>query len=495
MPNQTQNNTDKQMKELIELISGVKVLRLSGPTSCQVAGITFDSRTVVPGSLFIAVKGTIHDGHTYIAQTIQSGALAIVCQELPVELDKDVTYIKVTDSSHALGIIASNWFDNPSAKLKLVGITGTNGKTTSVTLLQKLFMGLGYHTGVLSTIKNRIDDQDIPSTHTTPDAIQLNELLFKMVEHGCTHCFMEVSSHSVVQNRISGLHFSGGIFSNLTHDHLDFHKTFDEYLKAKKRFFDELTGDAFALTNVDDKNGKVMIQNTRARRVTYSLSSLADFKGRIIETPLDGLHLDIDGNDIWCRLVGRFNAYNLLAVYATAVSLGESPHEVLTLLSDLGSVEGRFDYIKSTDGIIAVVDYAHTPDALQNVLDTITELRTGNETLITVVGCGGDRDRTKRPIMARIACNMSNKVILTSDNPRSENPDAIIAEMMEGVKLEFSKKILAITDRKEAIRTACMMARPGDVILVAGKGHEKYQEIAGIKHPFDDKKVLSELIN
>ena len=483
------------MQELNKIIPGVTILQFTGPKSCAVSGITFDSRAVKPGYLFVAVKGISHDGHRFIDQTIHAGACAVVCEIMPDEISGHVTYIRVPDSSQALGILASNWFGNPSGKLKLVGITGTNGKTTTVTLLQKLFRNLGYHAGVLSTIMNRIDEEEIPSTHTTPDAIELNELLGRMVEHGCTHCFMEVSSHSVVQNRISGLHFSGAIFSNLTHDHLDFHKTFDEYLKAKKRFFDELPADAFALTNIDDRNGRVMIQNTRAARKTYSLKSMADFKGRIIETPLDGIRMNIDGHDTWCRLVGRFNGYNLMAVYAAAVLLGESPLEVITVLSNLESVEGRFDYVKSASGTIAVVDYAHTPDALQNVLDTIAELRSGKETLISIVGCGGDRDRAKRPIMARIACNMSEKVILTSDNPRSENPDAIIAEMMAGVSPDQSGKVITIADRREAIHTACLMARPGDVILVAGKGHEKYQEISGVKHPFDDKKVLAEFLN
>ncbi len=482
------------MNELIEIIRGVKVLQFAGPQQCLVKEITFDSRAVKPGSLFIAVKGTLHDGHQFINQTISSGACAVVCESVPEVLSDGISYIKVADSSQALGIIASNWFGNPSGKLKLVGITGTNGKTTTVTLLHNLFRELGYHAGVLSTIKNLIDEEEIPATHTTPDAIHLNELLSRMVEHGCTHCFMEVSSHAIVQNRVAGLQFAGGIFSNITHDHLDFHKTFDVYLKAKKRFFDELPADAFALTNADDKNGRVMLQNCKAQKKTYGLKSMADFKGKIIESLLDGLHIDIDSHDTWCRLVGRFNGYNLLAVYATAVLLGESAFEVLTVLSNLGSVEGRFDYIKSSNGTIAIVDYAHTPDALQNVLETISELRTGNELLITVVGCGGDRDRSKRPIMARIACKMSDKVILTSDNPRSEDPEAIITEMLSGVEADQKKKVLAITDRHEAIRTACVMSRPGDVILVAGKGHEKYQDIAGVKHLFDDKKILTEIL-
>ncbi len=480
------------MKTLHELMKGVEILGSQGSLDLKVSGITFDSRNVPAGSLFIAVRGVTHDGHQYIRQSAEAGAIAVLCEEIPTPCP-DITFIRVADSSKALGIVASNWFDNPSSKLKLVGITGTNGKTTTVTLLHRLFRRLGYHAGLLSTIKNRIDEEDIPSTHTTPDAIRLNSLLARMVEIGCDYCFMEVSSHSVVQNRIAGLHFSGAIFSNITHDHLDFHKTFEEYLKAKKRFFDELPASAFALTNIDDRNGLVMTQNTKALRKTYSLQGMADFKGRIIEAPLDGLHINIDGKDTWCKLVGHFNGYNLLAVYASAVLLGQDKTEVLTVLSNLESVEGRFDYLKSSEGTIAIVDYAHTPDALKNVLETITELRSGNETLITVVGCGGDRDRTKRPVMAQIACRMSNKVILTSDNPRSEDPDEIIREMAAGLDPEMKKKTLIITDRKEAIRTAVFLSRPGDVILVAGKGHEKYQEISGVKHPFDDKQILSDL--
>ncbi|MFN8135941.1 MAG: UDP-N-acetylmuramoyl-L-alanyl-D-glutamate--2,6-diaminopimelate ligase, partial [Bacteroidales bacterium] len=410
------------------------------------------------------------------------------------KINAKVAYVVVADSSFASGVIASNWFDNPSEKLHLVGITGTNGKTTTVTLLFNLFRQLGYHTGLLSTILNRIDDEIIPSTHTTPDAIQLNALLDRMVQRGCSYCFMEVSSHAIVQNRVAGLHFAGGIFSNITHDHLDFHKTFDEYLKAKKRFFDELPAGAFALTNLDDRNGMVMLQNTRAAKRTYSFQKVADFKGRIIEAPLDGLHLELDGNEIWCRLVGRFNGYNLMAVYAASVLLKQNPIEVLTILSNLQSVEGRFDYIKSPQGIIGIVDYAHTPDALQNVLETINQLRTGNEMLITVVGCGGDRDKSKRPVMARIAARMSDRVILTSDNPRSEVPEQIIAEMLSGVEKEFARNVQNITDRHDAIRIACAMARDNDVILVAGKGHEKYQDIKGVKHHFDDKEILAKYL-
>jgi UDP-N-acetylmuramoyl-L-alanyl-D-glutamate--2,6-diaminopimelate ligase len=482
------------MKKLSEILDAIDVISLKGDPSVMISGVAFDSRKVASGSLFVAVKGTHTDGHLFISDVISKGAIAIVCEELLGEINPAVTYVQVHDSSFALGEIASAWYGYPSSRLRLVGITGTNGKTTTVTLLFNLFRELGYHAGLLSTISNRIDDEIIASTHTTPDALQLNELLAHMVDKGCEYCFMEVSSHSVVQNRITGLTFAGGIFSNITHDHLDFHKTFDEYLKAKKRFFDELPSDAFALTNIDDRNGRVMLQNTKAGKHIYSLLSMADFKGRIIETPLDGIHLDVDGVETWFRLVGQFNAYNIMAVYGAAVLLGEDKLEVLTTLSRLGSVEGRFDYLKSPDNIIAIVDYAHTPDALQNVLDTISDLRSGDETLITVVGCGGDRDRTKRPIMARIADRMSDKVIITSDNPRTEDPDAIIREMLAGIENDTSRKVLAITDRREAIRTACAMARKGDIILVAGKGHEKYQEINGIRHHFDDKEQLTEFL-
>lgn len=482
------------MKALSDILRSVNFKQMKGASDIQISAITYDSREVKAGSLFFAVKGTRVDGHSFIAQVIEKGAAAIVCENLPQNLIGSVSYIQVDDSSYASGIIASNWFGNPSKKLRLVGITGTNGKTTTVTLLFNLFRELGYHTGLLSTILNRIDDDIIPSTHTTPDAIQLNFLLNHMVEKGCSYCFMEVSSHAIVQNRIAGLTFTGAIFSNLTLDHLDFHKTFDEYLKAKKRFFDELPSTAFALTNLDDRNGLVMLQNTKADKYTYSFQKMADFKGRIIEAPLDGLHLDLDGNEIWCRLVGKFNGYNLMAVYAAGVLLEQDPLEVLTILSKLESVEGRFDYIKSPQGTIGIVDYAHTPDALQNVLETINQLRTGNEMLITVVGCGGDRDKSKRPIMARIAARLSDRVILTSDNPRSEVPEQIIAEMLAGVEKEFSRNVQNITDRHDAIRIACAMSRDKDVILIAGKGHEKYQDINGIKHPFDDKEILKKYL-
>jgi UDP-N-acetylmuramoyl-L-alanyl-D-glutamate--2,6-diaminopimelate ligase len=482
------------MKTLKAILQNVETLQIIGETSIPIEVITYDSRKAADGCLFFAIKGSLTDGHNYIQGVVEAGAVAILCEALPAEISANVAYIVVSSSSYAAAIIAANWFDNPSRELKLVGITGTNGKTTTVTLLFDLFQQLGYHVGLLSTILNRIDNTIIPSTHTTPDAITLNQLLRQMVDAGCSYCFMEVSSHSVVQNRITGLYFAGGIFSNLTHDHLDYHKTFDEYLRAKKQFFDHLDAEAFALSNMDDRNGMVMLQNTRAKRKTYGLKSMADFKGKIIEAPLDGLHLNLDGNEIWCRLVGEFNAYNLLAVYATAVLLGQQQLEVLTALSALNSVEGRFDYIKSPQGTIGIVDYAHTPDALQNVLETITSLRSGNEMLITVVGCGGDRDKGKRPVMARIASRMSDRVILTSDNPRSEEPEQIISEMLAGVEPEFLRHVTQITNREDAIRMACSMSRDKDVILVAGKGHEKYQDIKGVKHAFDDKKMLAKYL-
>ncbi len=482
------------MKTLPELLRNVNTKKVLGAADVSITGICFDSREAISGSMFFAVKGTRVDGHDFIEQVIEKGALAILCESIPENTNPKVAYILVDDSSFAAGVIASNWFGNPSEKLKLVGITGTNGKTTTVTLLFNLFRELGYHTGLLSTILNRVDDEIIPSTHTTPDAIKLNQLLSLMVERECSYCFMEVSSHAVVQNRIAGLTFAGGIFSNITHDHLDFHKTFDEYLKAKKRFFDTLPSTSFALTNIDDRNGLVMLQNTKAGKHTYSLQKMADFKGRIIEAPLDGLHLDLAGHETWCRLVGKFNGYNLIAVYAASVLLDQDPLEVLTILSNLESVEGRFDYIKSPQGIIGIVDYAHTPDALQNVLETINQLRKGNEMLITVVGCGGDRDKAKRPVMARIAARLSDRVILTSDNPRSEDAEVIIAEMLSGVEKEYARNVQNITDRHDAIRIACAMSRDNDVILVAGKGHEKYQEIKGVKQAFDDKEILKKYL-
>jgi UDP-N-acetylmuramoyl-L-alanyl-D-glutamate--2,6-diaminopimelate ligase len=419
----------------------------------------------------------------------------VLCEEFPAEIREKVSYFLVDNSAKALGIIASNFYDNPSSKLKLVGVTGTNGKTTIATLLFQLFQDLGYKTGLLSTVQNQINQLIVPATHTTPDPVVLNSLLNDMVESGCDYCFMEVSSHAMAQYRTAGLSFSGGIFTNLTHDHLDFHKTFDAYLKAKKSFFDGLTGHAFALTNIDDKNGIVMLQNTGGHRKTYGLKNIADFKARIIENHFSGLLLNIDGQEVWFKMVGSFNAYNLLAVYATALLLEQDRTRVLTSLSRLSGAEGRFDYIISATGVIGIVDYAHTPDAVQNVLSTIQDIRKGTEQVITVIGCGGDRDKAKRPVMAKVACDWSTKVVLTSDNPRSEVPEQIIRDMEEGVMPSNKKKTLSIADRREAIRTACHLAKPGDIILVAGKGHEKYQDIAGVKLPFDDKEILTEFLN
>jgi len=482
------------LKKLIDLLNNSGIVQILGDIQLEIDNLSFDSRKIEANSLFIAIKGTQSDGHQYIAQTIEKGAIAVVCEDLPENPFPDTTYIKVENSSYALGEIASNFYGRPSEMLKLVGITGTNGKTTTVTLLFNLFRDLGYNTGLLSTISNRINETEIGSTHTTPDAIQLNALLKNMVEKGCSHCFMEVSSHSIIQNRIAGLKFSGAIFSNITHDHLDFHKTFAAYIKAKKQFFDHLAPEAFALTNVDDKNGKLMLQNTKAYKFTYSLQTIADFKCRIIENELNGLFLNIDGIEISTKLVGSFNAYNILAVYAAAILLKEDKIEVLRHLSNLNAAEGRFEYIQTKSKITAIVDYAHTPDALINVLKTIEAIRTKNEQLITVVGAGGNRDVSKRPLMAKIASEMSDRVILTSDNPRDENPEDILRQMEAGIDVLQKRKVLTIVNRKEAIKTACAMAKPGDIILVAGKGHEKYQEIKGIKHHFDDKEILTEFL-
>lgn len=482
------------MKLLSDILYKVRLEEVIGSTHLAISSVTFDSRKVTKGSLFVAVKGTAVDGHHFIERAIADGAAAIVCEELPAIENHTVTFVKVKDSSWSLGIIACNFFDNPSTKLKLVGVTGTNGKTTTVTLLFNLFRSLGYATGLLSTVQNKINNTIIPSTHTTPDALTLNELLATMVEQNCEYVFMEVSSHAVVQNRIAGLHFTGAAFSNITHDHLDYHKTFEEYIRAKKLFFDHLSADAFALINKDDRNGMVMMQNTRAQRYTYSLRNLADFKCKIIENHLNGLFLNIDNQEVWVRLIGTFNAYNVLAVYATAMLLKQDKVNVLTALSNLQSVEGRFQYVKSPGGIIGIVDYAHTPDALKNVLDTIKDIRSGNEQVITLVGCGGDRDAVKRPVMAAIACEYSDRVVLTSDNPRSEDPEEILNQMQKGIDGKDQKKTLRITDRREAIKTACSLSKPGDIILIAGKGHEKYQEIKGVKHDFDDLEILKETI-
>ncbi len=480
------------MKLLKDILYKVSLIEVVGSTNVAINAIQFDSRKIGKDNLFVAVRGTVSDGHKYIDDTITAGAIAVLCEEIPVSINEKITYVKVKDTSAALGIIASNFYDNPSEHIKLVGVTGTNGKTTTVTLLFNLFKKLNYKVGLLSTVKNQINNDVLASTHTTPDAIELNALLRDMVNKGCTHCFMEVSSHAVVQNRIAGIHFTGGVFTNITHDHLDYHKTFDEYIKAKKGFFDSLGSDAFALTNKDDANGNIMLQNSKAEKKSYSLCGMADYRCRVIENQFSGLHLNIDNQEVWSKLIGSFNAYNLLAVYATAVLLKEDKTNVLTTLSSLSSVEGRFQYVRSDNGIIGIVDYAHTPDALVNVLKTIGDIRTGNEQVITVVGCGGDRDVAKRPLMAKIACDLSNKVILTSDNPRSEEPAAIIKDMQKGVDAVNNKKTISITERSEAIKTACSYAKQGDIILVAGKGHEKYQEVKGVKHAFDDMELLKE---
>ncbi len=482
------------MKLLSDILYKVRLEEVVGSTHMAISSVAFDSRKVKKDSLFVATRGTASDGHHYIELAIEAGAIAILCEEFPESRKENITYIKVADSSYSLGIIACNFFDNPSEKLKVVGVTGTNGKTTTVTLLFNLFRALGYSVGLLSTVQNKINATVIPATHTTPDSLALNELLAMMVEQGCEYVFMEVSSHAVVQHRISGLNFAGAVFSNITHDHLDYHKTFEEYIKAKKGFFDQLSSGAFALVNKDDRNGLVMLQNTKAEKHTYALKNVADFKCRIIENHLAGLFLNIDGQDIWVKLIGTFNAYNVLAVYATAVLLKQDKTNVLTALSNLNSVEGRFQYVKSANGVIGIVDYAHTPDALKNVLETIKDIRNGNESVITLVGCGGDRDAAKRPVMAAIACEYSDRVILTSDNPRSEDPEAILDQMQKGVNPNHAKKTLRITDRKEAIRTACSLSKKGDIILIAGKGHEKYQEIKGVKHHFDDMEILKETI-
>ena len=484
-----------KLKLLSDILYKTRLEEIIGSTNVAISSVTFDSRKVKKDSLFIATRGTASDGHHYIEVAIENGAVAIVCEDLPETLNENITYVKVLDSSASLGYIACNFYDNPSEKLKLVGITGTNGKTTTVTLLFNLFRGLGYNVGLLSTVENKINATVIPSTHTTPDALALNELLAKMVEAGCQYAFMEVSSHAIVQHRITGLKFTGAAFSNITHDHLDYHKTFEEYIRAKKMFFDHLQDDAFALTNKDDRNGSVMLQNTKAKKYSYGLKSIADFKCRVVENHLNGLLLSIDNQEVWVKLIGSFNAYNVLVVYSIALLLKQDKVQVLTTLSNLNSVEGRFQYIKSKNGIVAIVDYAHTPDALKNVLETIKDIRTGNEQVITLVGCGGDRDAAKRPIMAQIACEYSNKVILTSDNPRSEDPEAILNQMQAGISPVEMKKTLRISDRKEAIRTAVAFAKEGDIILIAGKGHEKYQEIKGVKHPFDDFEIVKENFN
>ena len=481
--------------ELRTLISALDAPQVVGADQLAIGQIVSDSRRVVPGSLFVAVRGVAVDGHQYIASAIEKGAVAIVCEEFPEALVDKATFIVVKDSAYALGMLLSRSYGDPSRKLKLVGVTGTNGKTTIATVLYELFRRLGYKVGLLSTVCNYIDGEAIPTDHTTPDPITLHALIARMVEAGCTYAFMEVSSHSIDQRRISGLDFDGGIFTNLTRDHLDYHKTVENYLKAKKKFFDELPAKAFALTNVDDKSGMVMLQNTKAQKLTYSLRTLADFKGRILESHFEGTDLLINDKEVTVRFVGRFNVYNLLAVYGAAVSLGADPDEVLVALSAMHPVSGRFETIHSPEGFTAIVDYAHTPDALTNVLNSIHEVLEGKGRIITVVGAGGNRDKGKRPLMAKEAARLSDQVILTSDNPRFEEPDAIIQDMVAGLTKADLERTLCITDRAQAIKTATMLAKRGDVILVAGKGHEDYQEVKGVKHHFDDREQLRKLFH
>jgi len=473
----------------------VAIEAVKGSTDIAINKMEFDSRIVGANDVFVAIRGTISDGHDYIEKAIWQGAIAIVCDTFPEILTKGITYIQVKDTNKALAFMAANYFGNPSEKLKLVGITGTNGKTTIASLLYQLFKKADFKVGLLSTVKILVDDIEYKATHTTPDSITINHYLKEMVDAGVEYCFMEVSSHGIHQKRTEALHFVGGIFTNLSHDHLDYHPTFAEYRDVKKSFFDSLPKTAFVLTNIDDKNGQVMLQNTSAKKLTYALKSYADYKAQILENQLSGLLLKINGNEVWVKLIGTFNAYNLLAIYGTAVELGMESLEVLRLLSDLESVSGRFQFIVSNSNITAIVDYAHTPDALENVLKTINDIRTKNEQLITVVGCGGNRDKAKRPIMAGIATELSDKVILTSDNPRNEDPEVIINEMEQGVAPQNFKKSLSITDRKQAIKTACQLAQPNDIILIAGKGHETYQEVHGVRHDFDDMKTVKELLN
>lgn len=482
------------MKTLSQILATSKVKSIQGNADIEILAIVFDSRKVQQGTCFVATRGTTVDGHQFIATAINAGAIAIVCEELPNEILPTITYVLVENSSETLGLLASSFFDNPSSKMKLVAITGTNGKTSNATLLHHLFRELGYNVGLLSTVQNQINEEVIPATHTTPDAVALNQLLALMLSKGCTHCFMEASSHAIHQYRIAGLELDGAVFTNITHDHLDYHGTFDNYIKAKKKLFDDLYSNAFALANYDDKNGRVMLQNTKATKHSFALKTIADFKGKLLANTLQGLQMEINGTEVWFKLIGAFNAYNLLSVYAVAVLLGEDEREVLTTLSGLNTAKGRFEQFRSTLGITGIVDYAHTPDALENVLETINDLK-GDAQVITVVGCGGNRDAAKRPVMAEIAAKLSDKVILTSDNPRNEEPQDILNQMQAGLKsAAHLRKTMQVSDRKEAIKVACTLAKAGDIILLAGKGHEDYQEIKGVKYPFDDKKVLIETL-
>lgn len=482
------------MKVLKDILYKVAIESVKGSTDLAIHKIEFDSRKVETNDVFVAIRGTLSDGHDFIEKAIELGAKAIICDTLPEKFQENITYVQVKDTNAALAFIAANYYGDPSSKLKLVGVTGTNGKTTIASLLFQMFQKAGFKVGLLSTVKIMVNDAEYPATHTTPDSLTINYYLNEMIEAGVTHCFMEVSSHGIHQKRTEALHFVGGIFTNLSHDHLDYHPTFAEYRDVKKSFFDSLPKSAFVLTNIDDKNGAVMLQNTAARKLTYALKSYADYRAQILESQLSGLLLKVNDNEVWVKLIGTFNAYNVLAIYGTAVELGIDSLEALRLLSDLESVSGRFQYIVSEGGITAVVDYAHTPDALENVLKTINDIRTKNEQLITVVGCGGNRDKTKRPVMAKIASNLSTKAILTSDNPRNEDPEVILDEMEQGVEPQNYKKMLRITDRKQAIKTACQLAESKDIILIAGKGHETYQEIKGVRHHFDDMETIKEIL-
>jgi len=483
------------MKLLQDILYKAGLEEVVGNTHLAVERIVFDSRKAEAMTVFVAIKGFQTDGHLYIDKAVEQGTRIVVCETMPDQFAEGVTYVRVKDSAEALGVMASNFFDNPSEQIKLVGVTGTNGKTTVTTLLHRLFKSMGYKVGLLSTVVNLIGNEEVKATHTTPDPVQLNALLAKMVEAGCEFCFMEVSSHAIDQRRIAGLTFAGGAFTNITRDHLDYHETFDKYIGAKKAFFDELPSQAFSLFNADDVHGEIMAQNTRSKVYSFGLRSDADFKVRILENHFQGLNLVIDGAEVWTKLIGRFNAYNVLTAYAISVLLGQDKMEVLTMISNITPPDGRFEYVTSTEGVIGIVDYAHTPDALKNVLSTIADIRNGSEQVITVVGCGGDRDKGKRPQMANIACQFSDRVLLTSDNPRSEDPEAIIADMEEGVDRSSAKKVTSITDRAEAIQAAVSLAKPGDIILVAGKGHETYQEIKGERFDFDDMSILTQKLN
>jgi UDP-N-acetylmuramoyl-L-alanyl-D-glutamate--2,6-diaminopimelate ligase len=481
-------------KNLRNILYEVSLQEVHGTTDVEIKNLVFDSREVSQNDVFIALKGSASDGHAFIDSAISKGATVIVCEKLPEQLNEEINYCKVNNSHSALAIMAGNFFDHPSKQLKLIGITGTNGKTTTCTLLYELFRAMGYPVGLISTVVNKINDKEYPTKHTTPNPLVLNKLLHEMVQDGCEYCFMEVSSHAIHQERIGGLKFMLAGFTNITREHLDYHKTFKEYLNVKKRLFDDLPKGAIAITNADDKNGEVMLQNSKAKKVTYALKNIADYKAKVIENQFSGLVMMIEKTELYTRLVGDFNAYNVLLVYAIAETLTQNPIEVMRVISNLSPVEGRFEYVKSKTGVIGIVDYAHTPDALENVLKTISNIRTKNETVFTVVGCGGDRDRTKRPIMAQIACELSDKVMLTSDNPRTEDPDKIIEEMMQGVEPQHFKKTLSISNRREAIKTAATMAEKDDIILIAGKGHETYQEINGVRHDFDDLEILKEIL-